>query len=50
VCGPRSSPFSAGFTNHDGKKPVMPNDDIDWDAEFANDPDYQALTPAQRDH
>jgi hypothetical protein len=25
----------------------MPND-IDWDKEFADDPDYQAMTPAQR--
>lgn len=25
------------------------NEDIDWDAEFADDPDYQALTPEQRD-
>ena len=47
--GQRSSPLSARFTNHAGKKPVMQNDDIDWDAEFADDPDYQALTPAQRD-
>lgn len=25
------------------------NEDIDWDAEFADDPDYQALTPEQRE-
>ena len=24
-------------------------DDIDWDAEFADDPDYQAMSPGQRE-
>ena len=26
----------------------MAEDDIDWDEEFADDPDYQAMTPEQR--
>ncbi|MEJ2346091.1 MAG: YkgJ family cysteine cluster protein [Gammaproteobacteria bacterium] len=26
----------------------MSDDDIDWDREFADDPDYQAMTPEQR--
>jgi hypothetical protein len=26
----------------------MQDDEIDWDTEFADDPDYRAMTPDQR--